>query len=314
MVRSHGVGVNAEIDRLFAAQLGLITRPQALAAGLSRRQIDRLLATDWAIAIPGVYRHRAFPVTWQQRLLAATLKAGPGSAVSHRAAVGLHGLRSFGCSLVEITRPSPEYFPIPEATVHRYVDLDPREIVRIGGIPVTSAATTLVDLGAVCRPYLVGRCLEEWTARRAVSIPKVVEAIGRHDRPGRRGVPVLKQLLAERVLGDLEPDSVDEGLLGALMARAGLPLPELHQLVVLDNGLIYELDWSYPDRRVAFELDGYGVHLVSLDAFEGDRDRRNELVIAGWQILQFTSRAVRRNPARVVSQIQRFLTTTSAQP
>lgn len=301
------------IERVLAAQLGLITRDQAQRAGLTRRQLNRLLSSDWTIALPGVYRHRAVPVTWHQRLLAATLKAGSGSAASHRAAVALHGLRNYGCTMVEITRPAPTYFPIPGAILHRYRDLGSRDIVSIGAVPATSPIRTLVDLGAVCRPYLVARCLEEWTARRLVTIPKVLDAIARHDRPGRPGVQALRRVLDERVLGDLEPDSVDEGLLGTVLKKGGLPMPDLHHVTVLENGLIYELDWSYPEQHIAFELDGYGVHLISLEAFEGDRDRQNELLIAGWQILQFTSRSVRQTPARVVSQVRRLLSAEPAQ-
>jgi very-short-patch-repair endonuclease len=305
--------VNAGLDRLLAAQLGLVTRQQALDGGMSRRQINRLLGTAWAVALPAVYRHRSFPETWNQRLLAATLKAGEGSAVSHRAAVGLHGLRGFKCDMVELTRPAPEYFPIPGAVVHRYTDLRPEDVVTIGGVPVTSPARTLVDLGAVARPYLLHRCLEEWTARRSVRIPQVVDAITVYDTPGRRGVHMLQRVMDARVLRDLEPDSVDEGLLGEVLVRHGLRLPELHHVVVLESGLVYELDWSYPDLRVAFELDGYGVHLVSLEAFVNDRDRRNELLIAGWRILQFATKTVRQHPRRVVSQVQRLLAESASQ-
>jgi Protein of unknown function (DUF559) len=172
---------------------------------------------------------------------------------------------------------------------------------------VTTPARTLVDLGTVCRPFLVARCLEEWVARRVVTMSQVQQVLDRSVGRGRRGAAVLRRVLDERVLGDLEPDSVDEGLLGEVLARHGLPLPELHHLVVLDSGLVYELDWSYPKRRVAFELDGYGIHLRSLEAFEGDRDRTNELKIAGWEVLQFTRRGVRNRPQRVVSQVRRLI-------
>jgi very-short-patch-repair endonuclease len=73
-------------------------------------------------------------------------------------------------------------------------------------------------------------------------------------------------------------------------------------LVTTAHGATFELDWAYPDAMVGLELDGYGVHLRSADAFDGDRDRRNELVLAGWEIFNFSSRMCRRNPARVVDQ------------
>ena len=81
----------------------------------------------------------------------------------------------------------------------------------------------------------------------------------------------------------------------------------LHHLVTLASGIVYELDWSYPEHRLALELDGYGVHLRSRDAFEADRQRRNELEIAGWRVLNFTERMVRCRPALVVGQVTRAL-------
>jgi hypothetical protein len=190
---------------------------------------------------------------------------------------------------------------------HRSYDLDAGDVRWHGPLRVTSPARTLADLGAVCRPSLVSRCLEEWVARRVVTLDAVEAALGRLHTPGRVGPAVLRRLLDQRVLEDLAPDSVDEGLLAEVLARHGLPLPTLHHLVVLHSGLVFELDWSYPDRQVAFELDGYGVHLRSLEAFEGDRDRLNELKIAGWHVLQFTRRVVRSNPRRVVSQVRRLI-------
>ena len=61
--------------------------------------------------------------------------------------------------------------------------------------------------------------------------------------------------------------------------------------------------------RVAFEVDGYGVHLRSLDAFEHDRVRRNELEIDGWTILNFTRRLIEMHPSTVASQARRLLAT-----
>jgi len=66
---------------------------------------------------------------------------------------------------------------------------------------------------------------------------------------------------------------------------------------------------AYPHVRVALEVDGYGVHLRSRETFEHDRDRQNELEIAGWRVLRFTSRALKHEPARVAGQVARMLDT-----
>ena len=54
-------------------------------------------------------------------------------------------------------------------------------------------------------------------------------------------------------------------------------------------------------------MDGYGIHMRSLDAFDDERMRRNDLENEGWQILNFTDRQVRRQPGRVVQQVRTAL-------
>ena len=107
-----------------------------------------------------------------------------------------------------------------------------------------------------------------------------------------------------------EADSATEARLGVILARAGLA-PDHHVVVTTAGGVDFELDWAYPEHRVGLELDGYGVHLHSVGRFDGDRHRRNELVIAGWHILNFTSNHLRR-PARVVDQVRRALAVSSS--
>jgi very-short-patch-repair endonuclease len=48
------------------------------------------------------------------------------------------------------------------------------------------------------------------------------------------------------------------------------------------------IDLAYPDFRVAIEVDGWDAHR-SRTAFDRDRARENDLVVAGWRVLRFTS-------------------------
>ncbi|MEO6123821.1 MAG: hypothetical protein ABIR32_08925 [Ilumatobacteraceae bacterium] len=62
---------------------------------------------------------------------------------------------------------------------------------------------------------------------------------------------------------------------------------------------------------IAFELDGYGIHLRSLDAFEHNRIRRNEIVLDGWRVLNFTTRMLRNKPTTIISQVRRAIEAAS---
>src|SRR5687768_10837053 len=85
-------------------QYGLLTRPQALAAGMTPKQIRHRLDTGrWEVDHVSVYRLAPVPVTWHQRLLSACLAGGPGAAASHRSAGELWQLDAVPAGLIEIT-------------------------------------------------------------------------------------------------------------------------------------------------------------------------------------------------------------------
>jgi hypothetical protein len=76
---------------LMRRQHGLITRSQALACGLTPRQIDGLLANGgWLLIRPEVYSLAGAPPTWEQSVLAVVLSGGervpPRTALRERCA------------------------------------------------------------------------------------------------------------------------------------------------------------------------------------------------------------------------------------
>jgi very-short-patch-repair endonuclease len=72
------------------------------------------------------------------------------------------------------------------------------------------------------------------------------------------------------------------------------------------GGTPYRLDYAWPDRLLAVEVDGYGPH-SSREAFQSDRARQNALVLAGWTVLRFTWADVRDRPAAVAAVLRRAL-------
>src|SRR5688572_3377980 len=82
--------------RIADAQHGLITHRQAQASGLSDTSIRyRVNRGRWRRDLPGVYRIAGAPASVAQRLCAAQLWSGEGSAVSHGAAAHLWGFEGF---------------------------------------------------------------------------------------------------------------------------------------------------------------------------------------------------------------------------
>lgn len=75
----------------------------------------------------------------------------------------------------------------------------------------------------------------------------------------------------------------------------------------------YRIDLAYPDEKLAIELDGWDTHRMR-SAFDQDRATANDLVVAGWHVLRFTSsmtdeQAVANGPVgarRVVTATRRI--------
>lgn len=57
-------------------------------------------------------------------------------------------------------------------------------------------------------------------------------------------------------------------------------------------GTCYYLDIAFPERKLAIEIDGRAYH-SDRDAFERDRWRQNDIVLAGWRVLRFTAEMLR---------------------
>jgi len=290
----------------IAAHGGLVSTRSAAGLGVDRHLLAAMARRGELVRMhQSVYRHAAVPVDRQLRLRAALMAVGDDAVVSHRAALARHGAARFDCDLVELTHRRTS-LPVREGmVVHRSRMLGPADIVRIDRMWVTSRARTLLDCATVLPPGMVGRWAQEWLADRLVRIDDIEAAIGRAGRHGGAG-------RLRRALVDVLPeaDSPPEARLGVILGNAGIA-PEHHVVVTTAGGVDFELDWAYPAQRVGLELDGYGVHLRSVARFDDDRERRNELVIAGWTILNFTSNHLRR-PARVVDQVRRALTLSSS--
>lgn len=71
------------------------------------------------------------------------------------------------------------------------------------------------------------------------------------------------------------------------IVAAELPEPKLQHRIVIGNRRC-RIDLAYPDLKIAVEIDGWEHHR-SRTAFDDDRARSNDLVVAGWRLLRFTS-------------------------
>ncbi|HEY6416717.1 MAG TPA: type IV toxin-antitoxin system AbiEi family antitoxin domain-containing protein, partial [Acidimicrobiales bacterium] len=140
MAREPNDGAIAERAR---KSLGLLTIRQLEGIGITRQRRRTLVARETLVPLGrGVFRHCAWSDSWEQRVLAAVLEAGPGAVASHLAAA-LWRFEGISRGQAEVTVPAGRH-PVPShGTIHRSRDLVAADIEPRVRIPTTTAARTL---------------------------------------------------------------------------------------------------------------------------------------------------------------------------
>lgn len=286
----------------FARREQLITTAQAFELGITKRQLDGLVERGEVERVHrNVYRNCSVPIDQRQRVVAGLLACGEQSVVSHRTGLWVHDAPHVSGTLVELTNRSTS-LPLRDGLVlHRSLTIGPADVDRAKQLWVTTRERTLVDCCTVLPTAVVMRIAEHWLSNRLTTLDRLHQTIDR--LPHLVGARRLANGLAQRSLGAVVADSPPEYRIGEVLIAAGLAA-EHHVLVTVASGRTYELDWAFPQARVGIEVDGYGIHLRSMQAFDDDRWRRNEIENEGWQILNFSERHVRRSPGRVVKQVR----------
>lgn len=281
-----------------AAQGGAFSRDQARAAGYTDGQIIRRLRNGaWAKCVPGVYRLAGAPITLATRAWVAVLAAGHDAVLSHQVAAQLHRLdRVPQGSRLDVTVP-PARRPrsVPGSVVHRR-PLPPGHAVRRDGLPVTSAARTVVDLASQLSATRSLSLVSDALRARLVSAEEIEGVVDR--LRGATGIDRARQVFR---LVDPRLESGLEGELLALARIAGVrPVPQYE--VFVDGRFVARLDLALPELRLGLEADGFGTH-AARPGFERDRERHAILQLAGWTLLSFTALQIRANPQWVIDVI-----------
>ncbi|MGI8809663.1 MAG: type IV toxin-antitoxin system AbiEi family antitoxin domain-containing protein [Acidimicrobiales bacterium] len=299
-----------DADRILAdiasAQHSVVSRRQAVEAGVSRSALDRRLATGRLLQMhAGVYRLDGHAGSWHRTLTGAVLATGSGSAVSHRGAAFLHRLAGIDpraeVSVAAGRAPRPH-----DVLVHRVVQLGRPDVGSTDAIPCTRPARTLIDLAAVVGPASLEIALDDALSRRLITVGYLRGRIDALGRQGRGGVGTLVHLLEARIDGRPRTQSEFERRLLRALRDGGLPAPRTQYEVSLPDGRKAYLDIAYPEVMLALEADSYRHHSSRLD---WARDRtRNSLVIAlGWRILPVTWGDLVPDPSSLVALIARGL-------
>lgn len=300
-----GDGLQAVVESA-GGSLGLITSSELRRLGFTARQEAGLLRRGVLRRVArGVHSLAGAPASPRQRLLAATLSAGPGAVVSHLAAAavwGFDGLRPEG---IEISVPRSRNPRSVDGVVHRVSDLLAVDVTAAGPLPVTTPARTLLDIAPALGASQLEEAFDGARRRGQVHLPFLEWRLDQLRRHGRPGVSALEGLL-HREHTSARAESWLESAFLRLLRDGFLPPPRVQVVKALGGGGRVRLDGFYDDQRLVVEVNGHGSHATRRQR-QADAERRARLLATGLRVVDFTYEDVTERPQHVLRTLGQLL-------
>jgi hypothetical protein len=294
------------VAELAAAQHGVVTRAQAADQGLRPDHIRTLLIRGVVEEVlPGVLRDRGAPTTWEQRVMVATLATG--GVACGRTAAALHRLDGFRRGgPIEVLVERGRQRVVPLVRVRRCESL-PRhlDVTTVEGIPVTSVARTLCELGASSTDDEVERALDD-ALRRGHSERWIRDTLERLHRPGPTGTGALARVLARTDRSGVVPDSWRERVTERLLAHPELAgLVAQHSIHDAEGVEIARPDLALVEIRLGIEYHSDQWHFGPR---RGRRDRRRDgrAMGVGWELM-YLDASDHRTPKAALDEVLRVV-------
>jgi very-short-patch-repair endonuclease len=176
--------------------------------------------------------------------------------------------------------------------VHRSQILAPQDLTTRWGIPVTSAARSILGSAETRSLVQLEALIADAFATRAVTDEQLDELAARAGRS-----KAARKLRLLRKDGVKLTRSEAERILRRLLKQAGLPIPQTNYAIGR-----YFADFAWPRHRLVVEFDGFATH-GHKQAFGPDRKRGADITVKGWSVMQVTWDELIDEPLTVVAKI-----------
>ena len=290
--------VDEALMNIAARNHHLITTDDATAAGLSSRQWQRRVHSGlWVAMAPQVWRHTATPETFDLRVRARARSLGRESALAGAAAAAWWGLDGFSRDH------ETALFIVPRArrwlrsdTVRTTRDWRSADLIWRDGVRVTNVTRLVLDLAEFGESgRRIESAIDSGIRFRFTSVPTLQRRIAMAGVQGRRGVPLLRELML-----DSGGESALERRFLHLMREAGLPRPRTQMIYVRESGRAMRVDFEFPNGLIA-EVSGRLGHTSDRDR---QKDSRRRNAMKGRSFCEFTTADVLEDPWYVVSTVR----------
>lgn len=293
---------------LAAAQHHLVDLATVRRSGLSERQWRRRVnSNEWEPVHPGVWRHAATPVNWELRVRAAARWLGDEAALAGVSAARWWGLDGFA-AVDEVEFVVPRSRRSTRGISLRTTDeWAPKDLLRADGVRTTNATRTVIDMaGHGVAARLLESAIDSGVRLRRTSIPTLRARLKELDRPGRRGIRLLREMLL-----DSGGESDLERRFLRLIRRNGLPRPTPQVRFDREHGRVMRVDFLFEAARLVVEVSGRLGHTSDTDR-RRDARRRNELGERGLRYREFTTVDVVADPDYVIRVVTSALDTSTS--
>ncbi|OMC40749.1 hypothetical protein A5740_23565 [Mycobacterium sp. GA-1841] len=285
-----------DIDDVLRQQSGVVSRRQALDAGLQQHDIRRLLRrNEWARVHDGVYIDHTGPLTWLQRAWAAVLYAAPAalcreSALTDEGAV-IH---------VAVSRDRGVLAEPPGVRIHHLAHLEERVLWHVGP-PRLRFEEAALDVACLARSefeaiaVLANACQSRRTTAR-----RLLRALDARQRVRRRRW--LRAVIVDIAEGTCSV--LEHGYLNRVERAHGLPRATRQKRSTSSMGVSYR-DVEY-GQRLVIELDGLLFHNTA-SARSRDSERDLDAAVDGRSTVRLSYRQVFDRPCRTAGKIAQVM-------
>lgn len=285
------VGMTSPTVRLMAlatGQLGAFTRSQAHAHGLSDYQLRNRVQSGFLVqAGPNTFRVAGTPLTKLAELRQLLLDVGEPAWISGPTAAALHGFDGFQLAKpYHFVLPRGRFVSRPGAHTHRSDTIEPIDRTHLDGLSVLSATRTMIDIARFATSAQLAAALDSGIRDGLLSEDLLHRRVMALRSQGRYGLPLLAEVIAGHEVTRGGHSWLEREYL-RLLDAAGLPRPELQQVLSRAGDRLVRVDCRFAGTRIVVELLGYRFHRTKREMTR-DAARANALLADGYRPYQFT--------------------------
>ncbi|MFI6211905.1 hypothetical protein ACIBCD_07905 [Nocardia brasiliensis] len=272
-----------------------LARRDALAAGFTDRELHGIA---WQRVRRGSYSASAptLALSAEHRHLLLTHAVAAVSSdeaiVSHVSAAIAHGLPCWAIPLtrVHLIRARSNGGRVTRQVALHSMQIEPDEIVQVGGLRVTSVARTVIDLARTVpfeQAVVVGDGALHSGKTTCDELRTQIARVA-----GRQGNPAARRVVA---FLDGRSESVGESRSRVALREARYPEPELQAQITRNEVAVARVDFLFPEFGVIGEFDGLmkyradmAGHRPPAEVVIAETAREDALRALGWLVVRWT--------------------------